>query len=125
MKPLVIALDTSALIAFLRDEPGAEHVQRALTSECVASAAIWSELAQKSPQLGSNWPSVRSALKAFGLQVVPVSEEDAEAAAALWKPGTGLSLADRLCIALGQRLNAEVLTADQAWAGIPGVTVIR
>lgn len=57
--------------------------------------------------------------------VVDVTQADAEAAAELWQPGSGLSLADRLCIALGRRLKAEVLTADSAWSGMPGVTVIR
>jgi PIN domain nuclease of toxin-antitoxin system len=33
----------------------------------------------------------------------------------MWRPGSGLSLGDRLCLALAQRLDADVLTADRAW----------
>ncbi len=37
------------------------------------------------------------------------------AGARRWAPGEGLSLADRLCMALGDRLDADIWTADQAW----------
>nr|KGA06490.1 MAG: hypothetical protein GM42_3540 [actinobacterium acMicro-1] len=41
------------------------------------------------------------------------------------EPRDGLSLGDRLCLAVGQRLNCDVLTADSAWAHLPGVVLIR
>ena len=47
--------------------------------------------------------------------VEPVTVADAEWAAVRWQPGEGLSLADRLCLALGDRLDATVLTADRSW----------
>jgi PIN domain nuclease of toxin-antitoxin system len=40
----------------------------------------------------------------------------------------GLSLGDRMCLALGQRMGAEILTADKSWAKLNAgvtVTVIR
>jgi hypothetical protein len=37
----------------------------------------------------------------------------------------GLSLGDRLCLAVGRRLKCDVLTADTAWAHLPGVVLIR
>jgi PIN domain nuclease of toxin-antitoxin system len=39
--------------------------------------------------------------------------------------GAGLSLADRLCLALGDRLDADVLTADQAWGAGERIKQIR
>jgi len=37
----------------------------------------------------------------------------------------GLSLADRLCLALGERLDAEVLTADRSWGSGGRIQQIR
>lgn len=51
----------------------------------------------------------------YGVQVEAVTLTDAEWAARRWAPGEGLSLADRLCMALGDRLDADIWTADQAW----------
>jgi PIN domain nuclease of toxin-antitoxin system len=39
--------------------------------------------------------------------------------------GSGLSLADRLCLALAARLDATAWTADTAWQGLSGVRLIR
>lgn len=39
--------------------------------------------------------------------------------------GGGLSLGDRLCLALGDRLGGEVLTADRAWGTEDGVRQVR
>jgi PIN domain nuclease of toxin-antitoxin system len=36
-----------------------------------------------------------------------------------------LSLADRLCLALAERLSAEVLTADRAWGRAGRIRQIR
>ena len=67
-------------------------------------------------------------LVSFGLAVVDVVESDAVRAAAMWRIGSPLSLADRLCLALGLRLGAPVATGDTAWAGLSGgpeVVLIR
>ena len=50
---------------------------------------------------------------------------DAEWAARRWVRGEGLSLADRLCMALGERLEAPVLTADKAWGTDNRIIQIR
>ena len=47
------------------------------------------------------------------------------AEAALWPKARHLSLGDRLCLALGARFEADVLTADRAWSGQPKVKLIR
>ena len=54
-----------------------------------------------------------------------VTQADAERAAALWQRGSGLSLEDRLCLALADRLDAEAWTADRAWGGRPRVVQVR
>lgn len=72
-----------------------------------------------------SWPEARSLLLAFGLRVEPVLIADAERAAALWRRGSGLSLADRCCLALRDRVDGIAWTADTAWAGLDGVRLIR
>ena len=49
----------------------------------------------------------------------------AERAAALWRRGSGLSLADRFCLALADRLDATIWTADTAWGQTDRIRQIR
>ncbi len=116
-------LDASAVLAYVHGEDGAEVVQRAIDSGAVCSAANWSEVVHKVGP--ADWSLVRSLLDGLGVAVAPVTGPQAEAAAALWRRGSGLSLADRLCLALGTELGAAVLTADRAWLDAPGVQLIR
>lgn len=117
--------DASALLAFLSGEPGSEEVERQLDGGGWCSAANWSEVAQKVSAAGADWDLSRALLVSFGLAVEPVTAEDAEWAAARWRRGEGLSLADRLCLALGHRLSVPVATCDQAWGEGPGIWQIR
>ena len=118
-------LDASAVLAFLQGEDGADVVERALESGSVAGAANWSEVAQKLLSHGRDWGLARALLLSLDLRVEAVTADDAEWAATRWRSGEGLSLGDRLCIALGERLSEEVLTADQAWGSDGRVRQIR
>lgn len=111
----MIVLDASALLAYLQDEPGADDVEQAMQDDACCGAANWSEVARKVRSVEGDWQLARSLLLSHGLRVVEVTLEDAERAAASWRHGSGLSLADRLCLALGDRLDAAVWTADGAW----------
>lgn len=67
-------------------------------------------------------------LASFGLTVVDVTRAHAEIAADLWQRGTPLSIADRLCLALGVRIGLPVATTDAAWSSVeagPEVILIR
>jgi ribonuclease VapC len=110
-------IDASALLAFLFGEPGAELVGSALNGS-VVSTVNWAEVTQACLTRGADATSARVALTNVGLQFVPLSLVDAEAAAALREPTRvlGLSLADRCCLALAARLEAPAITADAAWA---------
>ena len=85
----------------------------------------WSEVAQKIRAHGRDWDLARGLLASYELDLEPVTVADAEVAASTWSAGSGLSLADRLCLALGRRLDAEVLTADTAWGTSDQVRQIR
>jgi PIN domain nuclease of toxin-antitoxin system len=104
--------DASALLTFLQGEPGATKVEQALKDGGACGAANWSEIAQKIRAHGRNWDLSRALLASYDLQIESVTADDAEWAARRWTRGEGLSLADRLCLALGDRLDADILTAD-------------
>ena len=98
-----MVVDASALLAFLQGEPGADRVEEIL-DDSVIGAANWSEVAQKVRASGADWGIASGLLLSYRLKVEPVSLRDAEAAAGSWKRGSGLSLGDRLCLALARRL---------------------
>jgi PIN domain nuclease of toxin-antitoxin system len=117
-------LDASALLVFLKGETGAAAVEARL-ADGICGAANWSEVAQKIRQAGGDLPLARELLISYGVRVEPVTMADGEAAAALWRAGSGLSLGDRLCLALGMRMGQDTVTADSAWADLPGVILVR
>jgi ribonuclease VapC len=121
----VNVLDSSALLAFLRGEEGAGRTEEALEAGGACGAANWSEVAQKIHGHRRNWDLARSLLISYGLRVEPVTTEDAERAARRWIRGEGLSLADRLCMALAERLDADVWTADQGWGTSGRIRQVR
>jgi PIN domain nuclease of toxin-antitoxin system len=120
-------VDASVVLAWLQDEEGADEAEP-LLMEGLIGAANWSEVLQKARQHGAPAGVVAQLLASFGLTVVEVSRTDAEIAAGLWERGTTLSLADRLCLALGLRKRLPVATADAAWTSVsdgPEVILVR
>lgn len=122
---MTAVLDASALLAFLKGEPGADIVEARLVEGATCSAANWSEVAQKIRGANRDWDLARALLKSYGIEIEAVIEADAEWAAASWQRGEGLSLADRLCLALGHRSGHEIWTADTAWGTDEFVKQIR
>ncbi len=118
-------LDASALLAFLQDEAGAGTVEQALEAGATCGAANWSEVAQKVLAAQRDWPLARALLMSYDLDIEPVTGRDGEWAARRWTAAEGLSLGDRLCLALAHRLEAEAWTADTAWGTDPPVRQIR
>jgi ribonuclease VapC len=117
--------DASALLCFLKDETGAGVVERELLAGGACSAVNWSETAQKLVAHGQDWALARGVLLSYGLVVEPVSADDAERAAHLWRRGSGLSLADRIALATAHRLAATIWTADAAWGTDAPVRQVR
>jgi PIN domain nuclease of toxin-antitoxin system len=117
--------DASALLAFLQNENGGGTVERALDAGGMCGAANWSEVAQKLLAHGRDWNLAKALLLSYGLEVADVTAADAEWAAHKWRRGSGLSMADRLCLALGERLDATVWTADTDWPPDAGINQIR
>ena len=119
----MIVLDSSALLAYLFRERGSEMVKANLAGS-VIGAANWSEVLTKiEGRVARSWAD--SILTAVGLVIEPVTRADAIRAADLYEGNPSLSLGDRLCLALAERLEAEVLTADRAWGNSDGIKQIR
>ena len=114
-------LDASGLLALLLDEEGAAEVEQMLANSGAISSATSPRLCRRSPN-GAAIPEVARDLEVKGilgglLEVEPVTAQDAITIAEM-RPATkehGLGLGDRICLALGRRLDLPVMTADRAW----------
>lgn len=115
-------LDASAVLAVLNDEPGAEVVEHVLlTGDTTMSSANLAEVLGKVVDVGGDVSAVTSALRASGVEIVPLDEKDAAVVAAIRavEGGKALPLGDRCAIALAARSQPPmVLTADRAWADL-------
>ena len=121
-----VVLDASALLALLNQEPGHKEVARTIPDAAI-SALNLSEVAAKLAESGMPEDVIRETLQGLALEVHDFGRELAFRSAML-RPATrhkGLSLADRACLALGQRLDLPVLTADRAWKGLELEVEIR
>ena len=116
---MTTVLDASALLSFLQDEPGGDHVE-AVLPEAVISSVNWAEVMQKSVAAGVDVDGMRDDLEALGLKILSFTAEEAELAGRLWQQTrqAGLSLGDRACLSVGIKLKALVLTADQIWVSL-------
>lgn len=122
---MTAVVDASALLALLFDEPGAESVAEAIADGAAMSTV---NLAEVATVLTRNRRDPAEVLRPVRAQVdvEPFTDADALAVAALYPQvsGNGLSLGDRACLALAQRLGVPAATADHAWADLPvGVAV--
>lgn len=109
-------LDASALLAFLRGEPGAEKVASVLTRSRI-SAVNLVETMSKMVEYGKLLDEVSFQIERLRIPVIPFDAAQAKIVASLWKATrvAGLSLGDRACMALGILSNMPVLTTDRLW----------
>ena len=120
-------LDASAVLAFLWREPGQERVRDALLAGSSMATINFAEVATKYVLRGAI-AQVERLRNELPVTMVPVDEELAVQAAlmaGIAKP-FGLSMGDRICLALARRTGLPALTADRSWlqvASVLGVTV--
>lgn len=81
------------------------------------SAANEAEVISKSLDRGLSFETIAAVLSELGYTTVDVTVADGRQAGHMRSltRTAGLSLADRLCLALACRLKASVLTGDRAW----------
>jgi PIN domain nuclease of toxin-antitoxin system len=112
-------LDASALLAFLLAERGKERVAEALMEGAVMTTVNFAEVVTKYVLRGAK-ERAATLLERIPLTLVAVDEDLALRSALmadLTRPA-GLSMGDRICLALGQRTGQTVLTADRSWLDI-------
>jgi PIN domain nuclease of toxin-antitoxin system len=128
---LSAVLDASALLAYLRNEPGSQTVEGALAAGAAINAINYAEVLTRLGDADEDPVAAHRRFREQGLigglvTVVPVTEEDALAIARLRAitRTRGLSIGDRACLATGLRLDRPVITADRTWASLNlGVSV--
>jgi PIN domain nuclease of toxin-antitoxin system len=121
-----IVADASAIIALLVGEPFGRFDPAMLNGASI-SAVNLTEVLTRLRDLAVPDERIAAAVAELSLRVIPFDETQARAAAGL-RPATrqaGLSLGDRACFVLGEKLRRPVVTADRAWANVDvGVEVI-
>ena len=120
-----VVFDTSALLALLFDEPGAEAVEilmhRAAEKEhpMLMSAVNWAEVCYRLET--KRGPGALAQAKEFAshtpIVVIPADRELAELAAA-YKAAGVLALADAFAAALAKHRKAELVTADRDFKAV-------
>jgi PIN domain nuclease of toxin-antitoxin system len=120
-------LDASALLAFLRKEPGAERVAAVLTASSICAVNL-AEAFGKMVEYENSLEAVAYQVERLRIPVIPFDAEQARIAASLWKATrlAGLSLGDRACLALAMKTSLPALTTERKWeeCGLP-IKVIK
>ena len=142
---MAVVLDASALLAYWLDEPGADAVEAAIEGEGAVMASVnLAEVLAKLDDLRAGFsdaladPPPRSpaetTLTPLGGQVPrgavviePFTTADAVVSSKLRSitKTAGLSLGDRVCLALARRMNLETVTADRAWEQVGAAIGVR
>lgn len=122
-----VVLDASALLAFLRKEPGAEKVTAVLSESCISSVNL-AETLGKMVEYGKSLEDVSFQIERLDIPVIPFDTEQAKIAASFWKAtrSVGMSLGDRACLALALNLSLPAFTTEGDWLKCDlGVKVVK
>jgi ribonuclease VapC len=114
-----VVLDSSALLALLRGDTGAERVGAWIDGTAI-SAVMLSDVAGKLRDLGGAQPEVEAAMRLIDIEVVEFNREQALLAAALLPlmRDRGLPPGDRACLALAATRGVAALTGDRIRASL-------
>lgn len=120
-----VALDASAVLAWVLKERGYETIDKVLPVAVLPASAMV-EVLYRARERGHHMPSpeLHDSLLAMGVRVEPVIAADVVRAAelistsrtnAIPEDGRTLSLGDGLCIAVAERLDLTLAGGDQYW----------
>lgn len=112
--------DSSAILAVLLSEPGSDRILPVLEGGYL-SAVNLIEVHTRMIALGADPTRAWNRVLDFQCQICPLTEAQSRVAAELF-PATrpyGLSLGDRVCLALAIERQAKVYTTDRVWKSIP------
>ncbi|MFT3920954.1 MAG: type II toxin-antitoxin system VapC family toxin [Myxococcales bacterium] len=111
-----VALDASALLAFLRKEPGQQVVRKHLAQSIISTVNI-AEVLGKAIERKIGLDVAIAKIRALPITIVPFDFQQAAICGTMREPTRhlGLSLGDRSCLALGLARKIPVLTTDEEW----------
>ncbi len=118
-------LDSSAILAILNNEPGADAVE-AMLDDALVSTVNYAEVVAKLVERGSTSGQAQSALRSIALTTSDFDIVLAQRTGALRAETIrrGLSLGDRACLALAEREGVPAVTGDRTWVGaVSGVEI--
>lgn len=121
-----VVFDASAILALLRDEPGADEVARHI-GDGIISAVNLQVVIKELLRRGMPMKAALEWLDALHLDIRPHGPREAINAAGLYRATRqyGGGLGDRTCMALAIAQGLPTLTADQAWGkvAVAGLTI--
>lgn len=117
--PVRFVVDASALLAFVRDEPGAGRVAAVLPDSVISTVNL-GEAVTALVNRGFPADEARRIMAGLRIDSVPLDREVALDAGALREltRSMGLSFGDRVCLSLAARLGATALTCDRKWTAL-------
>ena len=109
-------IDASAMLALIKNEPGAEYVRERI-ARSVASTVNFAEVGAVLSDWGLSDDETRSVMTKLGVENAPFDLLQAQLSAELRRAtrSRGLSLGDRACLALAKSTELPALTADKTW----------
>ncbi len=124
MKKTVI--DSSAILALLNKEKGAELVEKKLDG-AIISSVNFSEVLVVAARNGFNQTELAELLRNIFPSIIDFDYKQAAIAASLDKitKKYGLSFGDRACLALAKQENCPAITADKAWKKLDAGVVVE
>jgi ribonuclease VapC len=125
---MIHVMDSSAILAILRGEPGCDYVQELLQSEeCAISSVNMAEVGSKLIDYGLPPEELPRIARQIQIDIIDFNTDQSIQSAQIRKitRSTGLSLGDRACVALAQLMQGCVVTSDRAWLDIAEITQIK
>lgn len=120
--------DTSALLAYLLDEPGGDVMEDWLRQGAVVSTLNVQELISKIVRDGGTREAAAATVEDLALE----AQHDLTATLAIEAGAMvihtrahGLSHGDRACLALAMQLDLPAVTADREWAKVADAVGVR
>jgi ribonuclease VapC len=119
-------LDSSAVLAVLNAEPGADVVIATL-DDALLSTVNYAEVVTKIVERGGTYKEAEAALQLITATVVDFDIALAQRTGALRAETLkrGLSLGDRACLSLAEREGVPAITSDRNWLGAVSSVEVR
>jgi ribonuclease VapC len=119
-------LDSSAVLAVLNAEPGADLVIAAL-DDSLLSTVNYAEVVSKIVERGGTYKEAEAALQLITATVVDFDLALAQRTGALRAETLkrGLSLGDRACLSLAEREGVPAITGDRNWLAAVSTVEVR